>query len=163
MVLTGGPTHPTYVEHSYLAVQMGFHLAEGGDLVVRKNRVWLRALDGVEPVDVVYRRVEDAQARPARARAPVAAPGVPGITWAAQSGGVALANAFGTRLAEEPELAPFLDVRRAAAARRGARAAPLGPATCWRRRRACRRRASAALVPGAVVLRLQVARHARRS
>ena len=65
VVLTGGPAHPTYVEHSYLAVQMGFHLAEGGDLVVRKNRVWLRALDGVEPVDVIYRRVEAVRACPA--------------------------------------------------------------------------------------------------
>ena len=108
VVLTGGPTHGTYVEHSYLAMQMGYHLAEGGDLVVRKNRVWLRVLDGVEPVDVIYRRIEDAALDPLDART-VGGSGVPGITWAAQSGGVVLANAFGTRLAEERVLAPYLD------------------------------------------------------
>ncbi len=108
VVLTGGPGHPTYVEHSYLAMQMGFHLAEGGDLVVRKNRVWLRALDGVEPVDVIYRRLEDGGLDPLDARTSGAA-GVPALTWAARSGGVVLGNAFGTRLAEEPMLSSAFD------------------------------------------------------
>ncbi|MCU1361091.1 MAG: hypothetical protein JWN99_2380, partial [Ilumatobacteraceae bacterium] len=89
----------TYVEHSYLATQMGFHLAEGGDLVVRQNRVWLRALDGVEPVDVIYRRMEDESLDPLVGRA--AGPSsIPGITWAAEAGGVTLVNAFGTHVLE---------------------------------------------------------------
>ena len=87
VVLTGGPPHPTYVEHSYLATQMGFHLAEGGDLVVRQNRLWLRALDGLEPIDVVYRRVEDAALDPLEPHIR-GANGVPAITWAAHAGGV---------------------------------------------------------------------------
>ena len=107
VVLTGGPGHPTYVEHSFLAMQMGFHLAEGGDLVVRRNRLWLRALDSLEPVDVVYRRLEDASLDPLEPHV-LGANGVPAITWAAQHGGVALANAFGARVAEEPDLAPYL-------------------------------------------------------
>ena len=107
VVLTGGPMHSTYIEHSYLAVQMGYHLAEGGDLVVRKNRVWLRVLDGVEPVDVIYRRLEDARLDPLDTRM-TGGKGVPGIAWAAQAGGVALANAFGTGVAEEAALAPYL-------------------------------------------------------
>jgi uncharacterized circularly permuted ATP-grasp superfamily protein len=156
VVLTGGPTHPTYIEHSYLAVQLGYHLAEGGDLVVRKNRLWLRALDGLEPVDVVYRRLEDAGLDPLDARTAGGA-GVPGITWAAQSGGVALANAFGTRLAEEPMLAPFL--RAAADTLVGEHlelqpytaGEPLASAPClssW---------TPGVLVPGTVVLRVHVA------
>jgi uncharacterized alpha-E superfamily protein len=104
VVLTAGPSHPTYVEHSYLAMQMGFHLAEGGDLVVRKNRLWLRALEALEPIDVVYRRMEDAALDPleidSRGRN-----GVPGVTWAAQAGGVALANGFGSAVAEDPQFA----------------------------------------------------------
>jgi uncharacterized circularly permuted ATP-grasp superfamily protein/uncharacterized alpha-E superfamily protein len=103
VVLTGGPLHPTYVEQSYLATQMGFHLAEGGDLVVRQNRLWLRALDGVEPVDIVYRRVEDEKLDPLVVRAAGAA-SVPGITWAAEAGGVAMANSFGTHLVESPAI-----------------------------------------------------------
>lgn len=106
VVLSGGPLHHTYVEQSYLATQMGFHLAEGGDLVVRQNRVWLRALDGVEPVDVIYRRVEDEALDPLVSRGRTAS--VPALTWAAQAGGVALANAFGTHLLESPALFALL-------------------------------------------------------
>jgi uncharacterized circularly permuted ATP-grasp superfamily protein/uncharacterized alpha-E superfamily protein len=107
IVLTGGPGHPTYIEHSYLAMQMGFHLAEGGDLVVRKNRLWLRSLSGLEPVDVVYRRLEDAALDPLEPHIQ-GAHGVPAITWAAQHGGVALANGFGAKVAEEPSVMAVL-------------------------------------------------------
>jgi uncharacterized circularly permuted ATP-grasp superfamily protein/uncharacterized alpha-E superfamily protein len=99
VVLSGGPEHPSYVEHSYLAVQMGLHLAEGADLVMRQDRLWLRALGGLEPVDVVYRRLEDGGLDPLEPRAQ-GVHGVPAITWAAQRGGVVLGNAFGTGLAE---------------------------------------------------------------
>ncbi len=107
VVMTAGATDPTYVEHSYLALQMGFHLAETADLVVRKNRLWLRALEALEPVDVVYRRVADDALDPLemtgrRGR------GVPAVAWAAQRGGVVVANAVGARVAEEAALTPFL-------------------------------------------------------
>ncbi len=156
VVLTGGPAHETYVEHSYLAVQLGYHLAEGGDLVVRKNRVWLRALDGVEPVDVVYRRLEDSRLDPLDAKTSGGG-GVPGITWAAQSGGVSLANAFGTRLAEEPCLAPFLEPAahallgeplRLRALSHDDRLATTPCLSSW---------TPGAVVPGTVVLRMHVA------
>lgn len=107
IVLSGGPLHPTYVEHSYLATQMGFHIAEPGDLVVRQNRVWLRALDGVEPVDVIYRRVEDAALDPLVVRSSVSA-AVPALTWAAQVAGVGLANAFGSHVVESPGVSELL-------------------------------------------------------
>ena len=156
VVLTGGPMHATYVEHSYLAVQMGFHLAEGGDLVVRKNRVWLRVLDGVEPVDVVYRRLEDARLDPLDTRT-TGGKGVPGIAWAAQTGGVTLANAFGTGVAEEAALTPYLEQ---------AAQQLLGESLELRALQVSDELASApclssstpgTLVPGAVVLRLHVA------
>ena len=99
VVLSGGPDHPSYVEQSYLAVQMGLHLAEGADLVVRQHRVWLRGLDALEPIDVVYRRVDDRGLDPLEVRA-AGAQGVPAITWAARAGGVVLANAFGSGVAE---------------------------------------------------------------
>ena len=156
VVLTGGPSHATYVEHSYLAVQMGYHLAEGGDLVVRKNRVWLRALDGVEPVDVVYRRLEDARLDPMDARTGGGA-GVPGITWAAQSGGVALANAFGTRLAEERVLSPFLSAAAQSLLGEPLEMQALGPDDVLATAPCVSAASYGGLVPGAVVLRVQLA------
>ena len=42
----------TYFEHAYLARYLGFTLVEGGDLTVRDERVYLKTLDGSQPVDV---------------------------------------------------------------------------------------------------------------
>jgi uncharacterized circularly permuted ATP-grasp superfamily protein/uncharacterized alpha-E superfamily protein len=108
VLFSGGLDHPSYIDHSYLAVQLGINLVEGADLVVRQQRVWLRTLDGLEPVDVLYRRLEDPFLDPLAlgARGSV---GVPGLLLAQRSGGVAMANAHGTGVLEEPELQPFLD------------------------------------------------------
>jgi uncharacterized circularly permuted ATP-grasp superfamily protein/uncharacterized alpha-E superfamily protein len=107
VVLTSGLGHPSYVEHSYLATHLGYHLVEGGDLTVRDGRLWLRALSGLEPVDVVLRRVDDANADPLElgrgGRGGVAA-----LLQAARRGGVGLANALGSGLAGHQGLAAFL-------------------------------------------------------
>ena len=55
----GGLDDPAYVEHSSLARLLGFHLVEAPDLVVRQGRLWLRTLGGLDPIDVVYRRLAD--------------------------------------------------------------------------------------------------------
>jgi len=109
VVLSAGPSHPTYVEHSYLATRLGYHLVEGADLVMREGRLWLRALDGLEPIDVVYRRVEDALLDPLEHGHLGGGTGVPGIVWGARSGHVSLANAYGSGLAEAVQLQPYLD------------------------------------------------------
>lgn len=108
VVFSGGLDHPSYVDHSFLAVHLGVNLVEGGDLIVRDRRVWLRTLEGVEPVDVLYRRLEDSTVDPLDigARGTV---GVPGILQAVRSGGVALANAHGAGVIESTRLRPFLD------------------------------------------------------
>src|SRR5690606_24011114 len=59
------------------------------------------------PIDVVYRRLEGGRLDPLDARAAGAA-GVPAITWAAQAGGVVLANSAGSGLVEAVALRPFL-------------------------------------------------------
>lgn len=107
VVFTAGPSHPSYVEHSYLATRLGLHLVENADLVMREGRLWLRALDGLEPIDVVYRRVEDGLLDPLE-RDHVGTSGVPGIVWGSRGGRVVLANAYGTGLAEARALSPFL-------------------------------------------------------
>ena len=107
VVFSAGIDHPSYVDHSYLAVQLGVNLVEGADLVVRQRKVWLRTLDGLEPVDVLYRRVEDPKLDPL-ANAAEGHVGVPGLLLAARSGGVSLANAHGVGVVEDPGVRPFL-------------------------------------------------------
>src|SRR5271170_3440100 len=53
VLLTPGPLNETYFEHSYLARYLGFTLVEGADLTVRENRVFLKSLEGLRPVDVI--------------------------------------------------------------------------------------------------------------
>jgi uncharacterized circularly permuted ATP-grasp superfamily protein/uncharacterized alpha-E superfamily protein len=108
VVLTPGPADPTYVEHSYLATRLGLHLVEGADVVMRAGRLWLRVLDGLEPIDVVYRRVGDAHLDPLEPGHHGGGSGVPGMVWGARAGGLTLANAYGSAVAEAPELTPFV-------------------------------------------------------
>ncbi len=103
VVLSGGVDHPSFVEQSYLATRLGLNLAEGADLVVRQRRVWLRSLSGLEPIDVIFRRLEDDRVDPMEVNAEGRA-GVPGLLLAARSGGVSLANAHGTGVLEDPVL-----------------------------------------------------------
>ena len=73
-VLTPGIFNSAYFEHSFLAQRMGATLVEGGDLVVSDDdRVYMRTIDGLEPVDVVYRRIDDLFLDPEAFRAGLAA------------------------------------------------------------------------------------------
>lgn len=108
VVLSGGVDHPSFVEQSYLASRLGLNLAEGADLVVRQRRVWLRSLSGLEPIDVVFRRLEDDRVDPMEVSAQGSA-GVPGLLLAARSRGVSLTNAHGSGVLEDPGLGEYWD------------------------------------------------------
>ena len=123
-LFSGGIDHPSYIDHSYLAVQLGVHLVEGADLVVRQRRLWIRTLDGIEPVDVVYRRLEGASIDPLEVGS-MGSAGVPGLLLAVRSGGVVLANAHGSGVLEDPSLAPLWSTAAEAATGTSLRLAPL--------------------------------------
>ena len=107
VLLTPGPHNETYFEHVYLAKYLGFPLVEGGDLTVRDRRVFLKTLEGLQPVDVILRRTDDAFCDTLELRADSFL-GVPGLVEAARAGNVALANALGSGVVETPALAAFL-------------------------------------------------------
>lgn len=107
VILTPGPHNETYFEHAYLAAYLGFTLAQGNDLTVREGYVWLKALDGLKPVDVILRRVDDDYCDPLELRENSQL-GVPGLLEAARRGNVAIANPLGSGVLENPALLPFL-------------------------------------------------------
>lgn len=107
VLLTPGPHNETYFEHVYLARYLGFQLVEAGDLTVRDRRVFLKTLEGLQPVDVILRRTDDSFCDPLELRADSFL-GVPGLVEAARAGNVALANALGSGAVETPALAAFL-------------------------------------------------------
>ncbi len=100
VVLTPGIYNSAYYEHSYLAQQMGVPLAQGSDLVVFDERVWLRTTRGFEKVDVIYRRIDDAFLDPTVFQEDSLL-GVPGIFECCRKGTVTLANAPGTGIADD--------------------------------------------------------------
>ena len=107
VLLTPGPLNETYFEHSYLARYLGFTLVQGGDLTVRENRVFLKSLEGLRPVDVILRRMDDGFCDPLELRSESYL-GVPGLVEAVRSGNVAVANALGSGLLETSAFIPFL-------------------------------------------------------
>lgn len=107
VLLTPGPYTETYFEHAFLARYLGYILAEGGDLTVRDNRVYLKLLGGLQPVDVILRRLDDDYCDPLELRQDSFL-GVPGLVQAVRTGGVTIANALGSGLVESPALGAFL-------------------------------------------------------
>ena len=99
VLLTPGPMNETYFEHSFLARHWGFPLVQGDDLTVRDNRVFLKTLAGLEPVDLVLRRMDDSFCDPLELRGDSLL-GVPGFVQAVRMGNVAVANALGSGLTE---------------------------------------------------------------
>jgi uncharacterized circularly permuted ATP-grasp superfamily protein len=101
VVLTPGIYNSAYFEHAYLAQAMAAELVEGSDLVVGKDDcVYMRTIEGLIRVDVVYRRIDDLFLDPEVFREDSIL-GVPGLIRAWRAGNVALANAPGCGVADD--------------------------------------------------------------
>src|SRR6266436_2145163 len=107
VLLTPGIYNSAYFEHSFLAQRMGIELVEGSDLVVTNGRVNMRTTAGLQPVDVIYRRIDDTFLDPEVLR-PDSALGVPGLMRAYRAGHVALANAPGTGIADDKAIYAYV-------------------------------------------------------
>jgi len=108
VVLTPGVYNSAYFEHAYLAQQMGAELVEGRDLVVGEDDcVYMRAVEGLIRVDVIYRRIDDLFLDP-EAFNPESTLGVPGLMRAWKAGNVALANAPGAGVADDKVVYAFV-------------------------------------------------------
>jgi len=108
VILTPGIYNSAYYEHAYLAQQMGVQLVEGSDLVVGDDDcVYMRMVDGLERVDVIYRRVDDMFLDP-EVFNPESALGARGLMRAWRKGNVALANAPGAGVADDKVVYAFV-------------------------------------------------------
>ncbi len=107
VVLTPGPLNETYFEHAYIANYLGYTLVQGNDLTVWDGRVWLKSIDGLRPVDVILRRVDDIFCDPLELRQDSRL-GVAGLLEAIRQGNVIVVNPPGSGALENPSLMPFL-------------------------------------------------------
>ena len=107
-VLTPGIYNSAYFEHSYLAQQMGAYLVEGSDLVVgRDDVVYMKIIGGLQRVDVIYRRIDDAFLDP-EVFNPDSSLGVRGLMRAWRNGKVGIANAPGAGVADDKVVYAFV-------------------------------------------------------
>ncbi len=100
VLLTPGAYNSAYFEHAFIAQQMGIELVEGKDLFVSKNSVYMKTTEGPRRVDVIYRRIDDDYIDPL-AFNEGSMLGVPGLLSVYREGGVTLANAIGTGVADD--------------------------------------------------------------
>nr|WP_246347237.1 circularly permuted type 2 ATP-grasp protein [Desulfurispira natronophila] len=107
VLLSPGTSDDMYFEHAYLATYLGYTLVQGEDLTVRDGRVWLKSIEGLLPVDIILRRVQDQLCDPLELRKDSTA-GVPGLLEAVRRGNVAIANPIGSGVLENPGLMAFM-------------------------------------------------------
>ena len=107
VLLTPGPYNETYFEHAYLARYLGYTLVEGGDLTVRDQCVYLKTLAGLQPVDVILRRLDDTFCDPLELNQ-ASLLGSAGLVQAVRAGNVSVVNALGSGWLESAALIPFL-------------------------------------------------------
>ena len=106
-VLTPGFHNSAYFEHSFLAEQMGAELVEKDVLQVVDGRLAMRTTRGYQPIDVLYRRIDDDFLDPLTFR-PDSLLGVPGLFDVYRAGGLTLANAPGTGIADDKALYSYM-------------------------------------------------------
>ena len=106
-LLTPGTFNSAYYEHSFLADKMGIELVESHDLQVVDGRVAMRTTKGYTPIDVLYRRVDDDYLDPLNFN-PESQLGVPGIFDVYRAGGITIANAPGTGIADDKAIYSYI-------------------------------------------------------
>ena len=106
-VLTPGIFNSAYYEHAFLADQMGAELVEGSDLRVVDGRIAMRTTTGYQPIDVIYRRVDDEYLDPLSFH-PDSVLGVAGMMDVYRAGKITIANAPGTGIADDKAIYSFM-------------------------------------------------------
>ncbi len=106
-LLTPGPLNETYFEHTYLSRYLGFLLVEGADLVVRDSKLAVRTVEGAQPADVIWRRVDSDFIDPLELN-PGSRLGVPGMVEAIREGNATVVNSIGAGMLESRALMSFL-------------------------------------------------------
>ena len=106
-VLTPGIHNSAYFEHAFLADQMGAELIESHDVRIEKGKVCMRTTQGYQPIDVLYRRVDDDYLDPLNFK-PNSMLGIPGVMDIYRAGGITIANAPGAGIADDKAIYSYM-------------------------------------------------------
>lgn len=98
-LLTPGPNTDTYYEHTYIARYLGMLLVEGGDLAIRDGQVMVRTIAGLEPLGLLWRRIDSEFCDPLELDEGSQI-GTPGLLDAVRQGSITMMNAPGSGVLE---------------------------------------------------------------
>ncbi len=93
---------------AFLANYCGITRVHPSDLTVRGAKVWLKALSGLKPVDVIWKATHGRDLDPLEANLRTTAAGVAGIFEAMREGKVSVASHPGSEAIESPGFFPFM-------------------------------------------------------
>jgi uncharacterized circularly permuted ATP-grasp superfamily protein/uncharacterized alpha-E superfamily protein len=105
-MLTPGPSDPHWPEHLALSRDLACALVESRDLTVRGGVLSIKTLEGLQPVDVLLRRVGGGRLDPLEL--PAGGPGVTGLFDSARNGHVRILNHPGAAAIEAPAFSAFM-------------------------------------------------------
>jgi len=106
-VLTPGAYNSAYFEHTFLASRMGAELVEGQDLLVEKNKLYMKTIEGLKRIDVLFRRIDDDFIDPLVFRGDSML-GVAGLMHAYRCGNVVIASAPGNGVADDKAIYAYV-------------------------------------------------------
>lgn len=107
VLLTPGMHNSAYYDHVFLAQQMGMHLVEGRDLVVKDGYVFMKTIRGLQQIDIIYRRIDDDYLDP-DAFLEDSMLGVRGLVEVYKQGNVAILNAIGNGVADDKAMYSYV-------------------------------------------------------
>ncbi|MBB96581.1 MAG: hypothetical protein CML68_18535 [Rhodobacteraceae bacterium] len=106
-ILTPGQNTDTYFEHAYIARYLGIMLLECEDLKVVDGKLMVRTINGLEPVSVLWRRLDSRFADPLELDEDSAL-GTPGMVSALRGQTVTMLNCLGSGVLEARAFMAFL-------------------------------------------------------
>ena len=90
-----------------MADQISAELVQSSDLIIHNGKICMRTIYGLKPVDIIYRRVDDLFLDPL-SFLPSSLLGIPGLMEVYRSGGITIANAPGTGIADDKAVYTYI-------------------------------------------------------
>jgi uncharacterized circularly permuted ATP-grasp superfamily protein/uncharacterized alpha-E superfamily protein len=106
-LLTPGAHHEDYFGHAFLARYLSLLLVEGGDLRVVGNRLYMKTLEGLRPINLILRCVASELSDPLQLD-PGGYLGPAGLVQAVRANPDMVVNGLGTAILENRGLGPYL-------------------------------------------------------
>ena len=103
VLLSPGPDSNIYFEHALLSRYLGYPLVEGQDLTVRNGELFLKTLADLEPVEAIFRHIDDQNSDPFALRRTTSA-GVSGLIQVCREQNIDITNPIGSGFIETPAL-----------------------------------------------------------